>query len=173
MKLIKLDRRHNLYHKGYRFAFLIDRWSTDSNQIEKAVKDLEGWRWDSTFWGKSKFDKITQTIIIDYLEKNQYINFSYIIHIYKELTKQESTNNIYKQFYDMIENSKITNLDKEYKIKLHLYTENYLMIIVLYCCLLIDYVCEESTQEYINDEIKINIIPFIFTHTNIFLYMHI
>jgi hypothetical protein len=42
VKLIKLDRRHNLYHKGYRFAFLIDRWSSDSNNIEKAVKELEG-----------------------------------------------------------------------------------------------------------------------------------
>ncbi len=57
MKLIKLDRRHNLYHRGYRFAFLIDRFSSDSNRIEKAVKDLEGWHWDSTFWGKSKFNR--------------------------------------------------------------------------------------------------------------------
>jgi hypothetical protein len=57
VKLIKLDRRHNLYHKGYRYAFLIDRWSSDSNRIEKAIKELEGWRWDSTFWGKSKFNR--------------------------------------------------------------------------------------------------------------------
>jgi hypothetical protein len=53
MKVIKLDRRHNLYHKGYRYAFRVNRWTTDSNKIEKAVKDLEGWRWDSTFWGKN------------------------------------------------------------------------------------------------------------------------
>jgi hypothetical protein len=52
MKLIKLDRRHNLYHKGYRYAFRLDRWTTDSNKIERAVKELEGFRWDMTFWGK-------------------------------------------------------------------------------------------------------------------------
>jgi len=56
MKVIKLDRRHNLYHKGYRYAFLIERWSKDSNRIESAVKELEGYRWDCTFWGKAKFD---------------------------------------------------------------------------------------------------------------------
>jgi hypothetical protein len=53
VKVIKLDRRHNLYYKGYRYAFRINRWTADSNKIEKAVKDLEGWRWDSTFWGKN------------------------------------------------------------------------------------------------------------------------
>ena len=57
MRLIKLDRRHNLYHKGYCYAFLIDRWSSDSNKVEKAVKELEGFRWDSTFWGKPKFNR--------------------------------------------------------------------------------------------------------------------
>ena len=54
MKLIKLDRRHNLYHKGYRYAFRVNRWDTGSNQIERAVKELEGWRWDNTIWGKPK-----------------------------------------------------------------------------------------------------------------------
>jgi len=54
MKVIKLDRRHNLYHKGYRYAFLINRFTEESNKIEKAVKELEGWRWDMTFWGKPK-----------------------------------------------------------------------------------------------------------------------
>jgi hypothetical protein len=52
VKFIKLDRRHNLYHKGYRYAFLVDRWTADSNGIERAVKELEGFRWDNTFWGK-------------------------------------------------------------------------------------------------------------------------
>ncbi len=52
MKFIKLDRRHNLYHKGYRYAFRVDRWTSDSNGIERAVKELEGFRWDNTFWGK-------------------------------------------------------------------------------------------------------------------------
>ncbi len=52
MKFIKLDRRHNLYHKGYRYAFRVERWTADANKIEKAVKELEGFRWDCTFWGK-------------------------------------------------------------------------------------------------------------------------
>ncbi len=70
MKLIKLDRRHNLYHRGYRFAFLIDRFSSDSNRVEKAVKDLEGWRWDSTFWGKSKFNRT-----LGYTARPYYVGF--------------------------------------------------------------------------------------------------
>jgi len=57
VKLIKLDRRHNLYHKGYRYAFLVERFNSDSNNIEKAVKELEGWRWDMTFWGKPKMNE--------------------------------------------------------------------------------------------------------------------
>jgi hypothetical protein len=57
MKLIKLDRRHNLYHKGYTVAFVFERWSKECNQIESAVKQLEGYRWDNTFWGKSKMNK--------------------------------------------------------------------------------------------------------------------
>ncbi len=54
MKLIKLDRRHNLYHKGYRYAFRVNRWDRDSHRVEQAVKEFEGWRWDCTFWGKPK-----------------------------------------------------------------------------------------------------------------------
>ncbi len=54
MKLIKLDGRHNLYRKGYRYAFVVNRWNADSGKIERAVKELEGWRWDCTFWGKPK-----------------------------------------------------------------------------------------------------------------------
>ena len=61
MKLIKLDRRHNLYHKGYRYAFLIDRFTVESNSVEKAVKELEGFRWDSTFWGKAKKNSLGYT----------------------------------------------------------------------------------------------------------------
>ena len=70
MKLLKLDRRHNLYHKGYRYAFLIDRWSSDSNKIENAVKELEGWHWDSTFWGKAKFNKT-----LGYTARPYYVGF--------------------------------------------------------------------------------------------------
>jgi hypothetical protein len=56
MKLIKLDGRHNLYHKGYRYAFRVNRWTTDAHKIEKAVKELEGYHWDNTFWGKQTND---------------------------------------------------------------------------------------------------------------------
>jgi hypothetical protein len=54
VKVIKLDRRHNLYHKGYHYAFIGHRWTPEVNKIEHAVKELEGWRWDNTFWGKDK-----------------------------------------------------------------------------------------------------------------------
>ena len=54
MKLIKLDRRHHLYHKGYRFAFVVDRFTKDTNRLEKAVTECQGYRYDSTFWGKAK-----------------------------------------------------------------------------------------------------------------------
>ena len=69
MKLIKLDRRHNLYHKGYRYAFLVERFTADSNRVEKAVKELEGWRWDCTFWGKPK------TNTWGYTSRPYYIGF--------------------------------------------------------------------------------------------------
>lgn len=54
MKFVKLDRRHNLYHKGYAYAFVSNRWTADTNKIEKAVRELEGHRWDSTYWGKPR-----------------------------------------------------------------------------------------------------------------------
>lgn len=56
MKLIKLDRRHTLYHRGYRYAFLFEhgRWTADVNSIERAVKELEGFRWDNTFWANAR-----------------------------------------------------------------------------------------------------------------------
>jgi hypothetical protein len=57
MQIVRLDHRHNLKHKGYIFAFVFERWSTECNQIESAVKQLEGHRWDNTFWGKSKMNK--------------------------------------------------------------------------------------------------------------------
>ena len=58
MKLIKLDRRHNLYRKGYRYAFRVNRWRSDSQKIERAVKELEGYHWDCTFWGKpTKYER--------------------------------------------------------------------------------------------------------------------
>jgi len=70
MKVIKLDRRHNLYHKGYRYAFLVERFNSDSNKIERAIKELEGFRWDNTFWGKSKFNRI-----LGYTARPYYVGF--------------------------------------------------------------------------------------------------
>jgi hypothetical protein len=52
MKVIKLDRRHNLKRKGYDWAFRFQGWDPKANKVENAVKKLEGWRWDSTYWGK-------------------------------------------------------------------------------------------------------------------------
>jgi hypothetical protein len=54
MKVVKLDRRHRLFHSGYAYAFVSDRFSKESNKIERAVTALEGYRWDRTFWGKRK-----------------------------------------------------------------------------------------------------------------------
>ena len=52
MKLIKLDYRHNLKRKGYDWAFKFQGWDWRSSKVEAAVKQLEGWRWDMTYWGK-------------------------------------------------------------------------------------------------------------------------
>ena len=53
MKVIKLDRRHNLYHKGYQWAFKFDGWTSEAGTVERAVKKLEGYSWNNTFWGKA------------------------------------------------------------------------------------------------------------------------
>ena len=52
VKLIKLDRRHHLYHQGYRWTFAGDRWSIGCRDIETSVQNLEGYDWNRTFWGK-------------------------------------------------------------------------------------------------------------------------
>ena len=54
MKLVKLDHRHNLKRKGYDWAFRFNGWSSPVAQVESAVKQFEGYRWDNTFWGKAK-----------------------------------------------------------------------------------------------------------------------
>lgn len=53
MKVIKLDGRHNLKRKGYNWAFRFSGWSPDAARVENVVKQFEGYRWDSTFWGKA------------------------------------------------------------------------------------------------------------------------
>jgi hypothetical protein len=52
MKVIKLDGRHNLKRKGYDWAFRFNGWTSEAGTVESAVKKLEGFRWDCTFWGK-------------------------------------------------------------------------------------------------------------------------
>ena len=54
MKVIKLDGRHNLKRKGYNWAFRFEGWDPNSFKVEAAVKQLEGYRWDMTYWGKPK-----------------------------------------------------------------------------------------------------------------------
>lgn len=55
MKIIKLDRRHNLYRKGYVWAFRFEGWDSRASKVENAVNSLEGSGWyRRTFWGKTK-----------------------------------------------------------------------------------------------------------------------
>lgn len=54
MKLIKLDHRHRLKRLGYDWAFRFNGWESNAHKVESAVKHLEGWRWNNTFWGKTK-----------------------------------------------------------------------------------------------------------------------
>ena len=55
MKIVKLDRRHHLYHKGYRYAFCTNYIDIDlsSFEIEWTVEELEG-QSDNIFCGKPK-----------------------------------------------------------------------------------------------------------------------
>lgn len=54
MKLIKLDRRHTLYHRGYVWAFKFENYDSKNFAVSRAVDSLEGPLWNNTFWGKSK-----------------------------------------------------------------------------------------------------------------------
>jgi hypothetical protein len=54
MKVIKLDHRHNLKRKGFDWAFKFDGWSSRASTVESAVRQAEGFNWNSTFWGKAK-----------------------------------------------------------------------------------------------------------------------
>jgi hypothetical protein len=52
MKVIRLDHRHNLKRKGYDWAFRFNGWTSEASTVEHAVKKLEGFSWNNTFWGK-------------------------------------------------------------------------------------------------------------------------
>lgn len=53
---VKLDARHNLYHKGYRFAYRCVGYSSDRcdrYELEAQVKKIEKVKlWDNTYMGK-------------------------------------------------------------------------------------------------------------------------
>lgn len=71
MKLIKLSRRHNLYHKGYHYAFRFDSWNGDRYKVEQVVRQAENGKWwDNTFFGKSIIDRRRGTRVTPY-----YIGF--------------------------------------------------------------------------------------------------
>jgi hypothetical protein len=53
MKVIKLDGRHNLKRKGYTWAFRFNGWTSEASTVENAVKKLEGFNWNNTYWGKA------------------------------------------------------------------------------------------------------------------------
>ena len=38
--------------KGYSWAFKFKGWNSEAAKVESAVKKLEGFHWDCTFWGK-------------------------------------------------------------------------------------------------------------------------
>ena len=57
MKLIKLNQRHNLGRRGFKYAFVFTRYGTDvpnEFKVEKLVKDAEGMGlfYNNTFYGK-------------------------------------------------------------------------------------------------------------------------
>lgn len=57
MEFKKLDRRHNLYHKGYRYAYVFRGYEPrklSEYQITELVRKAEDMDWfDHTFYGKS------------------------------------------------------------------------------------------------------------------------
>jgi hypothetical protein len=75
VRVIKLDGRHNLYHKGYRYAFKFSGRSHEAVNVERVVKQLADSRWDCTFLGKLKKDRW-----------GNYMSRPYYIGIKDELT---------------------------------------------------------------------------------------
>ena len=58
VKFVKLDARHNLYHKGYRFAYRCVGYHPDRYALESQVKKIEKIKlWDNTYTGKTVKDE--------------------------------------------------------------------------------------------------------------------
>ena len=57
MKVVKLDKRHKLYHNGFTHAFRFDRWNDEArvveNKITEKFKGQYSGKWQ-TYWGKAK-----------------------------------------------------------------------------------------------------------------------
>lgn len=55
MKFIKLNGRHNLHRKGFRFAFSFDGYEDNMYKIEQLVRETEKLSWGThTFYGKPR-----------------------------------------------------------------------------------------------------------------------
>lgn len=55
MKFIKLNGRHNLYHRGFRYAFRFDNYQGDRQKVEEIVRQAEKLSWSThTFYGKPR-----------------------------------------------------------------------------------------------------------------------
>lgn len=55
MKFIKLNGRHNLYHRGFRYAFRFDNYQDDRHKVEDVVRQTEKLSWGTnTFYGKPR-----------------------------------------------------------------------------------------------------------------------
>jgi hypothetical protein len=48
MEIIKLDRRHKMYHEGFRHALRFPQWDPRSRKIEDKLKELYPKEWRET-----------------------------------------------------------------------------------------------------------------------------
>ncbi len=57
MKVVKLDRRHHLFHKGYVYAFKFNGWKESRTTILNLIEKMERTnKWHNTYWGKPVVD---------------------------------------------------------------------------------------------------------------------
>lgn len=49
MKIVKLDRRHRLFHKGMKYAFKFEMFENEwekRNRVETILRGMYGWEWE-------------------------------------------------------------------------------------------------------------------------------
>lgn len=86
-KFVKLDARHNLYHKGYRYAYRCVGYSKDRYALEAAVNKVEKVKlWHNTYMGKNVYDE----------------NGNYIGHIFWIGMKRETTHTMIALMKDYV-----------------------------------------------------------------------